>query len=356
MFDLSKHVNLPWLASRTILLVRHGSHCYGTNTPASDEDFKGVAIAPREVYLGFSKVWEQAESKDPDLVVYELRKFFRLASENNPNIFECLWVAPSDHISISPLGERLLENRDAFLSKKVKFTFCGYAISQLKRIKSHKKWLLNPVTRKPTRVEFGLPERTLVPTDQLMAAEAAIRKEMDSWELDLSGLDDAQRIALLEKMAAVIHDLQISSDDKPRRAGRLLGFDENMIEVLDRERKYTAALREYQQYNEWKENRNPKRAADEAKFGVDLKHAYHLVRLLRMCREILTTGKVIVKRPDAEELLAIRNGAWSYDQIVEWAEQQDKDMQELVKTSALPKTPDLQKLDELCVSIIESSI
>jgi hypothetical protein len=29
--------------------------------------------------------------------------------------------------------------------------------------------------------------------------------------------------------------------------------------------------------------------------------------------EILTQGKVIVKRPDREEILAIKNGAWSYE-------------------------------------------
>jgi len=44
----------------------------------------------------------------------------------------------------------------------------------------------------------------------------------------------------------------------------------------------------------------------EAKFGFDTKHAMHLIRLLRMAREILETGVVHVKRPDAEELSAIR--------------------------------------------------
>jgi len=42
-----------------------------------------------------------------------------------------------------------------------------------------------------------------------------------------------------------------------------------------------------------------------------------LVRLLRMCHEILTMGKVIVRRPDAEELLAIRDGVYTYDQLME---------------------------------------
>jgi len=31
--------NLPWLRQRAILVVTHGSHAYGLNTPASDRTF-----------------------------------------------------------------------------------------------------------------------------------------------------------------------------------------------------------------------------------------------------------------------------------------------------------------------------
>jgi len=76
-----------------------------------------------------------------------------------------------------------------------------------------------------------------------------------------------------------------------------------------------------------------------------------------MCREILTTGKVVVKRPDREELLAIRNGAWSYDRLVEWAEAEDVELEQLYKTSkALPQTPDRKYLDKLCISLVEKSL
>jgi len=40
--------NLTWLPERTIFMARHGSKAYGTSLPTSDEDFRGVAIAPRE--------------------------------------------------------------------------------------------------------------------------------------------------------------------------------------------------------------------------------------------------------------------------------------------------------------------
>jgi hypothetical protein len=82
------------------------------------------------------------------------------------------------------------------------------------------------------------------------------------------------------------------------------------------------------------------------------KHAGHLYRLLTMCREILSEGKVIVKRPDREQILAIRNGAWRYEELVEWAERQDKELDEVYKTSKLPHAPDRDKLDRLCQEMV----
>lgn len=85
-------------------------------------------------------------------------------------------------------------------------------------------------------------------------------------------------------------------------------------------------------------NRNEKRSELEEKFGYDTKHAMHLVRLLRTGEEILSEGIVRVKRPDAKELLDIRNGLFSYDELLIYAEEKDKLIREvLYKETALPK-------------------
>lgn len=55
--------------------------------------------------------------------------------------------------------------------------------------------------------------------------------------------------------------------------GRGLGFDDNFLELLDRERKYKSALNHWESFKSWERNRNPARAANEAKFGYDTKHA-----------------------------------------------------------------------------------
>ena len=128
--------------SRVIYLTVHGSRAYGTSTPTSDLDLKGVAIPPPEYFHGFSKTFNQAKFKEPDAVVYGIRKFFKLAADCNPNIIEVLWTDSSDHLLRTPLGETLLKYKEDFLSKKAKFTFTGYAVSQLRRIKTHREMVI----------------------------------------------------------------------------------------------------------------------------------------------------------------------------------------------------------------------
>lgn len=350
-YQIPKVDSLPWLQGRTILYVVHGSRAYGTSRPDSDYDYKGVAVAPVEYRDGFVRVFEQAIIKEPDATVFDLRKFMRLAADCNPNIIEVLWVADEDRLLCTEAGQKLVDAREQFLSRKAKFTFSGYAMSQLKRIRTHHKWLLDPPKAPPTRAEYGLPERTVIPADQLGAAQAAIKEKMDSWGLDMSGLDDALRIHVLGQVQKYLEDLSIGTGDQYRAAGRLLGYEDNFLDLLERERRYKAASDNWRSYQNWKESRNEARAELEAKYGYDTKHGMHLVRLMRMCREILTEGLVRTRRPDAKELLDIRNGAWTYDKLIGWAEDQEAELNDLVNTSPLPRTPNRNALDDLCMEI-----
>lgn len=345
-----------WLDRRTIYLARHGSHAYGTNVPTSDQDVRGIAVPPREYFLGCLHRFEQAEQKgDPDVVVFDLRKFMNLAADCNPNVLEILFVDPADRLKVHPTAELLLQERRVFLSKKARHTFSGYAMSQLKRIETHRRWLLDPPSAPPVRQDFGLPERTVLPKDQLAAAESLMRKKVDSWQLDLEPLDEASKIQLQDKLAEALAEMRLSSEDaQVLCAGRRLGYDDNFLDLLDRERRYTTAQRQWESFVGWQKTRNPARAALEAKHGYDSKHGMHLVRLMRMCAEILATGEVKVRRPDAEELLSIRHGAWSYDMLMDWASKQDAQLDALYKSSPLPHAPDRNAIDALCVRIVDS--
>jgi|SRR5579863_2259427 len=303
---------------RTILLVRHGSHAYGLSTPTSDEDFKGVCIKPKEAYFGFTQRFEQMEhmgskSDGIDKVVYSLEKFASLAADCNPNIIEVLHVDPTDIVKIDRFGEMLRDRADDFLSKKAKFTFAGYANAQLHRIKTHRKWLLEPPKAAPRREEFGLTEMMKVSKGELGAFDSLNEQ---GFEVELP---------------------------------------KNVVTLFTREKAYQAAKTHYDQYLNWVKTRNPKRAELEAKYGYDTKHGMHLMRLELMGIEILEKHTVHVKwtGPEREYLMGIRNGLLAYDPLVEAAEKLEARAEELYATSTLRKEPNRADIDRFIVELTD---
>ena len=129
----------------------------------------------------------------------------------------------------------------------------------------------------------------------------------------------------------------------------------NFLHILERERAWLSARRQWKQYRGWLNHRNPKRAALEARFGYDTKHALHLLRLMRMGAEILKGEGVQVLRKDREELLAVRDGIWSYEQLMKQAELLSLELRQAKRESALPEQPDDEALNRLCVEICESN-
>jgi len=271
--DLLGKTQLPWLLDRTIYVTRAGSHCYGLNTPQSDLDVRGIAIPPKEYFMGYLKHFEQADkfqNSELDACIYDLRKFIELAAACNPNVIEMLWTDPSDHLYVTPLGEKLLANRDLFLSKKARFTFMGYAIAQLKRIKTHRKWILDPPTQAPLRSDYGLNHDTTIPKDQLSAVQAEVAKQLDRWNDD-PGIDMEQstKIAIREYLSLYLAELKISDENRFEASARKLGMDENFIAYLQKERSFNVAKQQWEQFNNWKDTRNAKRAELERKYHYD---------------------------------------------------------------------------------------
>lgn len=300
----------------TIFLARHGSHAYGTNIETSDLDIKGVCVPTMDFLLGFAFKFEQQEQQannghTHDEVVYSLQKFMKLAANCNPNIIEVLFADDSDILRITPAGKLLRDNRELFISKKSKHTFSGYAHAQLKRIKGHRAWLLDPPEKRPERSDFGLPDN---------------KKLMNKSDQ-----------GFYEKLK-----------DQNHQAVQ----NEDLARIFTQEKAYAAELSNWDKYQNWKKNRNPARAALEAQFGLDTKHGMHLIRLMRMCVEILSGDGVIVKRPDADELLDIRRGHYSYDNLIEEAEELEARCESLYESSPLIHAPDVHKLNALCIQIV----
>jgi predicted nucleotidyltransferase len=261
--------DVSWLKDRTIFLTRTGSHCYGTNIIGSDEDFKGIAVPPKEYFLGYKKRFEQLERKDPDLTVFNIHKIIKLAAEGNPNCLELLFVDSSDIIHIDKHGEKILSIRDEFISKACKERFLGFARAQAHRIKSHRKWILNPPKQNPTRADFGLKPKPEIPAVQMEAVKSQIAKQLARWNPDFEPFSEAQKIWLQRELAEILADMSITADNSWMSAARKLGYDDNFIYLLQKEREYEGAKENWDNFQEWKSNRNAKRYELEVKYGYD---------------------------------------------------------------------------------------
>jgi predicted nucleotidyltransferase len=75
-------------------------------------------------------------SNNQDLTLYEIGKFTKLALESNPNILDIIFSDKEAIFYETKKGKKLRKKGSKiFMSLKTKFTFSGYALSQLNRIR-----------------------------------------------------------------------------------------------------------------------------------------------------------------------------------------------------------------------------
>jgi uncharacterized protein len=83
-----------------------------------------------------------------------------------------------------------------------------------------------------------------------------------------------------------------------------------------------------------------------------VKFAYHIVRLMNECEQILTEGDLDLQRNN-EQLKAIRRGEWTEQQIRQWFERREKEMEATYDNSKLAWGPDKQAIKSLLMECLE---
>ncbi len=372
----------------TVLFTIAGSRSYGLHNEYSDVDVKGIFIPPiREARFGILEGHEQVDSRrhlapfynllteeekratvldcvdkggditSPDGVVYDIIKFFKLALNANPNILEVLFCEDKDIRLITPAGQIIRDNRDLFLSKKVVWSYSGYAFSQMKRIRSHRSWLLSPPQAPPTREQFGLPkDRSTISGDEqnafLWVIAELLKDKVGEFRLSRATREE------LEEKVDLFGAIQ---SDVPDHVWPVLqemtGATSEFIQAMQAERKYKAAVNHWKSYQNWKKTRNPKRAAIEKKCNFDGKHGLHLARLMLQGHGILEKNTLTVKLPSdlREWLMQIREGNMPFEELEDWFEKEQENLKLAAEQSALPDKPDRTKANELLIQLQEEA-
>lgn len=124
---------------KIIVKIRFGSHLYGTSTPNSDIDCKGVFLpSKRDVLLGripksmnFSsaKASEKNTPADVDIELYSLHYFVKLACDGQTVAMDMLHAPDDMVIQKSATWDFIVENRHRFYTKNLK-SFIDYARRQ----------------------------------------------------------------------------------------------------------------------------------------------------------------------------------------------------------------------------------
>jgi hypothetical protein len=326
-----------------------GSKAYGLDTPESDTDKKGIFVLPLELFYSLT-YHPQVNNDSNDIVYYELSRFVELLARNNPNLLEMLFVEDECVLCKHPLIERI--RPEMFISKLCKTTFAGYAMDQIKRARGLKKKILNPVDRVKRRITdfcYVIDGYKSIPVaewlkikgyDQRLCGLVVIMHTKDTYGLfydsgnryGFSGIaknDDSMDVAL-------------SSIPKNIRPDVIMFFNRDA---------YSRYCKDYHEYWEWVTHRNDARYRSTLSHGrkYDAKNMMHTFRLLDIAEEIAKTGRFNTKRPNRNELLEIKSGAFSYEELMDEAKRKLILIESLFERPGLPDEPDLEAINSLLV-------
>jgi predicted nucleotidyltransferase len=385
-----KQITHEFLVENGLILFETivGSQAYGTQTPTSDIDKKFVYILPQDYILGTGYVEQINVNKD--YVGWEIRRFLELMGSNNPTVLELLNSPEDCIVSKHPLFDMIIEHKDDFITKICKDSFGGYARQQIKKAKGLDKkqnWEKDKVTRKdvldfvyviegqksiPWKVWNTNDEREFeekfcgvvnVPNarDVYAVYYDGLARNMFSEDVNETDRDNLKRFTKesgkpmgfgykgLVKTgeganAAESNQLRLSSIPKGQTP---------ICNVIYNKDGYTMHCKDYKEYQEWLENRNEVRYVETQEHGqrIDGKNMMHCMRLIRMAQEIGAGKGIIVRRPDAQELLSIRRGEVDLTNLIEMADQAIEEMDNIFDNSDLPKKVNPELVNTLLIKI-----
>jgi hypothetical protein len=117
---------------------------------------------------------------------------------------------------------------------------------------------------------------------------------------------------------------------------------------------YSTHCKDYREYEQWLEKRNPLRYEDNAKADnlFDTKNMSHCIRLLYTAKDIALNKGLILNRPEREQLLDIRNGKYTYEEIINLAEALKEEVDDLFNLNIqLPREVNKKYINKLLLKI-----
>ncbi len=348
-----------------------GSHAYGTNIEGSDTDIRGVFIQPTDDILA-GKYIEQVNDRTNDVTFYEIERFISLLCGGNPNILDILGTPKDCIIHKSDIWDSIFPDKEYYLTKKLKNSFVGYAHTQIKKAKGLKKkinWDKTKVVRKdiidfckilPREIGKVLSMKKWLKENEYKQEHiglTAIEGFHDCYKVytdDIKCTSDNPRFAYKTSENRGYRGIGEKETNEPRTSIIEKYMENSWKGVLQFSRDaYSTHCKDYREYQIWLEKRNPHRYADNLKGeqGYDHKNMMHCMRLLMTAKDIAEQEKLVIKRPEREYLLSIRNGKMKYDNLLDSADKLVDEIKFLFDNSDLKEGIPREHQQELMLKI-----
>lgn len=315
---------------RRLVTTVHGSHLYGTSTPESDRDYKGVHLPsgrgillqrPENVFDESIKAKNTAGKNTGDAIdhqSYSVAKFCDMLAVGDGFATEILFTPDDSIVEAAPEWEALREEARVLLNADCK-GFVGYCKQQAARYGI-----------KGSRMEAV--EKLVILLNEAMEKHGP-KTRLEVIEDDLNAFTDEVEMANMIVLES--------------------GHTKDMLHIECCERKVSMrtnleeACKIYGAV--WRNYGHRARKAKESQ-GVDWKAVSHAVRVARQAHELMLTGKITFPRPDAEELLDIKLGKFAYTDIQPLLEGLIDDLDRI--DSVLPPKPDDDELKRIINGIV----
>lgn len=330
-----------------------GSRAFGLATENSDTDIRGVYYLPKEDFFGLNYI-PQISNETNDITYYEIGRFVELLQKNNPNILEML-ASPEDCILHKDPLMDLIRQED-FLSKLCKDTFAGYAVSQIKKAKGLNKKILNPIEKERKSILdfcYILEDQGSVPLKKWLSRNGKIQEKCGLVNIgNTKGMyalfyDELETLGykgvIQHEEANQVSLSSVPKDGKP---------EAYLFSNLDA---YSTYCKDYKEYWKWVSERNEDRYNVNQQHGqnYDSKNMMHTIRLLQSCEHIFKTNSLQIRVDNREELLDIKAGNWSYESVMQKAEDLIESIERYHAVSTLHEYPEAKKTEKILIEIRE---
>lgn len=298
----------------------YGSHLYGTNTPSSDRDYKGIFMpGKREILLNripksinetTKKGQDKNSKEDIDTEIYSLHYFIHLACEGETVALDMLHTPKDMILESNWVWDELTRNKDKFYTKNLK-AFVGYC-----------------------------------------------RKQASKYGVKGSRLNDAAKVLdyINSIYGPAFFKLKDKWDELPlgEHIKKIDDVSPRIYEVCGRSIQETASF-EYaksivQKFHDNYGERAKMAASNE---GIDWKAVSHAIRVAYEMKEVLTEGNITFPLREKDFIKKVKAGEYDYLTVVApKLEELMDEVEELSVKSILPERADRNYWDNWLVEII----